>query len=62
MLQGRNFVLSGGITTQACVHRKWHCFVENVFTDIENILIDQFAVVYFLYFCIWRGEGKFLIV
>lgn len=51
-------MLRGGITIQACVHRKQHCFVENVFNDIENTVIDQFAVVYFFIFLHMEGRGE----
>jgi len=57
-LKGRSCMLRGGINVQASVHRKQHCFVENVFTDVESLWLGVFI---FLYFCIWRGE-RFLVV
>lgn len=56
--KGRSFMLRDGVNEQVCVHGKWHCFVENLFPGIDNVLIDQFAVVYF---CV-SGEEKLLVV
>lgn len=56
-LKQRSCMSRGGVNKQGFVDRKRRCFVENVFPDIDNVLIDQFAVVYF---CV-SGEELFTI-
>lgn len=56
--EGKKLHVEGrGEQTSLC-YGKWRCFVENVFPGIDNVLIDQFAVVYF---CV-SGEEKLLVV